>query len=165
MKAIRRYGWLLISGFVFLGMASASLVDHFRSIEGPADLVAVSGRFISGKCETFHGITTSKGGSGALLANPAVRYTYVINGKSYEGTRYARSRTYAMGNPTECERYLALVQGQPQVVVWVDPDHPDFSVLYKDTGTPFLEYVFISVGLALVASGGYCIFRRRLDEA
>ena len=146
-------------------MAAVSLVDHFRSIEGPADLVAVSGRFISGKCETFHGITTSKGGSGALLANPAVRYTYLINGTSYEGTRYARSRRYAMGNPAECERYLSHVQGNPQVVVWVDPDHPEFSVLHKDTGAPFLEYVFITVGLVLVASGGYFILRRRLNEA
>ena len=140
-------------------MALSNLRDHFNSIEGPSNLVPVPGKFISGECKKFRGVKTS-----TLVADPEVLYTYRVSGKSYEGSRYARSNRYAMGNPQECERYLSSMKARPEITVWVDPDHPEFSVLSNYTPEPLFEYAFMSMGLAFVAIGCYFIYSRRHDE-
>lgn len=146
-------------------MGLAGLVDHSKLIEGPSNLVPVQGKFLSGTCKTFRAVTTSQGGSGSLLANPDLRYSYQVSDRAYEGTRYARSKRYAMGNPDECERYLSSMRAHPEVTVWIDPANPEFSVLSKDIPAPLFEYVFMSIGMALMVVGGYFIYSRRLDEA
>lgn len=98
MKAIRKYSWLFISGIVFLGMGSVSLLDHVRSIEGPYGLVSVAGELVSGKCKILRGVATSKCGSGTLKSKGVqIRPADLIFLSPYATSKLKRFGDYPTG--------------------------------------------------------------------
>ena len=152
--------WMWISGVVLVLMVAVSLLDYWNSIEGSGNFIETKGKAVSARCEIFRTSTTSKGGSGSLVANPVVRYAFFLNGVPYEGKRYARSSKYAMGTPDQCEAYIRQFLGSTEVVVWADLEFPEFSVLNKDLAEPTIEYGFLLIGILIWVCAGYIRFRK-----
>lgn len=136
---------LVIAGVSVSCEVTGELQLHFRSagwIKVPAKILGVEGTVTQRRRRSTHHITA--------------RYEYVVDGKTYTGTRVsvdAGAQDSGLSESRFRELQEHRTSGQP-VTAWIDPADPTSALLYRDVGwnsvtvLPF-GLVFASLGLGL----------------
>ncbi len=77
---------------------------------------------------TIGHIGTSKGNT----VNVKVRYRYNVQGKEYEGTILSlNGNSYGTYSEEKVKKIISDLSSSPQITVWYDPKHPEFSVIIE----------------------------------
>jgi hypothetical protein len=149
-------------GVILFAMAFGKFAWDRHLIEGPPDeqLVPVQVRLLSADCEVKR-IGSPGGAQSSVYGEPVVRYEYTLGGQVYQGSRYQRQRSTAVGSMAECQELVGRLRSQPFVQAWVDPARPDFAILSKRLRDETLSRFAMSVGAAFVLFGLFRLLRLR----
>lgn len=98
---------------------------RLQRISGELSYDSNSGKAIS---YTIGHIGTSKGNT----VNVKVRYRYNVLGKEYEGSLLSiNGNSFGTYSEEKVKKIIADLSSSPQIAVWYDPKHPEFSVILE----------------------------------
>lgn len=140
-------GVFYLIGFGLLGY---SLWSARRSIQAAA-WPTTSGTITQLKVVEHPGVSTQPGDTRSTY-EVKVRYTYVVKGVAYQGTRLAFGFVGSGREAEECETYRELKQAKT-VTVHYDPSDPAWSCLFSGLTLPTQLGLAFSVGWLAFVSG------------
>lgn len=90
--------------------------------------------------------------SGLTMFSAHFRYSYSVDGKSYEGTQYTMAKTWSSSNRGPHEKEVAEFSKGSEVRAWVNPRDPAEAVLKVDPSA-FPDVTVVLVLLILFGLG------------
>ena len=148
-------------GAIAFGMGGYGYWYEKSSIEVSGELILTQGQLESAVCEGRRWHTTTQGGSSQIIFLPKVEYSYLYKGVIYQSQRYGRVRDLEIGSKENCDKYIAKSLSKKNIEVWVDPSQPNLAVLEPNLNSPFLEYIFMGLGILLLLDGTRHQFKRK----
>src|SRR5574343_1704001 len=147
----------LTCGAILFSMGLTVFEWDRRLIEGPPEeqLRPVQATLQMIDCEVIR----SGGKHSSVYGEPVVSFEYRYEGQTYSGDRYHRQRSTPVGSMAECRELVECLRAQPSVQAWIDPARPEFAVLSKQLRPQAMIWIFMAVGAAFAALGGYRLLR------
>jgi len=114
-----------------------------------------AGKLLSSSVVVHRGRSVGAGGRSRKTVSyePVAKYSYVVDGKSYEG-KAIRVEPESMLSRSAAERRLEKLAQAPELTVLYSPDDPNIAVL--DPSAPG-QGILTFVGLALAAAGVFVL--------
>jgi hypothetical protein len=106
-----------------------------------------------GKCSQHLGVSSIRG-TARRLYTPFISYQYEYGEKVYVSRDVFRSREYGFYSPEECNQYIARLTSEGRTEAWLDPLHPETSVLMPQRASRFIEWTLVSLGVGLLGIFG-----------
>jgi hypothetical protein len=79
-----------------------------------------------------------------------LRYRYVIDGQQFEGSNYGAHR--GLESRDRSQAFIATVESQPQITVWVDPGDPRRALVRRDLNWRLFAYTIPAMAMVLVGA-------------
>ena len=79
-----------------------------------------------------------------------LRYRYVFDGQQYEGSNYGAH--HGLESRDRSQTFIASVQAQPQIAVWVDPYDPGRAMVRRELNWRLFAYSVPALAMALVGA-------------
>ena len=145
---LRPGGTAMLCGLILFGMGAYVYRWDQLQKAGPAkdSLVRVQATLLAANCESTRSGST-------VYGRPQVQYSYMYGGNTFKGDRYYSEWKLQLGTLPQCEAAMKQMMQLNVVDAWVDPKHPNFSVLSKSESSPFLTQAFMGLGGALALLG------------
>lgn len=138
---------ILAVGLITLGLALSTLYGH-SLWEGWR---STTWQPIPGEIIEAHIVETRSPRSTNPYWEPRLRYSYIVNGAEYEGSRLSFDQEKTIDREWLQTRLTHEWLPGTAVTVWVNPSNPDKAVLKQ--GVNSWLAVFVSVGLVLIGVG------------
>ncbi len=145
-------GFLLIAGLIVGVWYGPSLLMETAAVQSwqPTPATLLDAR-----------VSQESSGTGTSRSNSYVidlRYSYVIDGQEFIGTRYQAAHALTLPNPTDAQLKVDQLMANPQIQILVNPSAPAESVM--DAGGVGYAWMITLFGLAMALSGAFVYFTR-----
>lgn len=118
----------------------------------------------TGEWQSVRAVVTDHRAVAAVRALPIpvdrveLRYRYEIDGRQYEGSRYGAHQ--GLETRDRSLSFIAAVQSEPQITVWVDPDDASRAMVRRDLNWRLFAYLVPALAMMLV--GGMLVLTSML---